>query len=114
MRRSAAPSVVWKKKKLADGSAQGLDSDGSPLAQSGEKQNHLDIYKEKENVSVEEPTAEDDMHAGRRTRQEAKVIKKNFALNSPNSIPICFAVKFTNLNRTAKKNLQGDGMYTPV
>lgn len=104
MRRSAAPSVVWKKKKLADGSALAVAVESSPSA--GEKVNHLDAYKEKENVPMIEEQVED---LGRRTRHEVRITKKNFAINDPAATPLCFAVKFINANRTAKKNLEGHG-----
>jgi len=105
MRRSACPSVVWKKKKLADGSALACDASGHPLPE--DKVNHLDVYKEKENVPAEEVLV--DELGPRRTRTEAKQVKKNFAFNDPNNAPLCFAVQFVNLNRTAKKNLSGYG-----
>lgn len=108
MRRSACPSIVWKKKKLEDGSALGLDANGEEVI-SGDKVNHLDMYKEKENIPVEPVLIEE--YEGRRSRHEPKVIKKNFVLNSGTSVPICFAVHFVNLNRTAKKNLQGFGTH---
>lgn len=107
MRRSSCPSVVWKKKKLADGSALGLDPNGEAVVV--DKINHLEMYKEKENLPVEEVVV--DEYEGRRSRHEAKVVRKNFALNSASAVPICFAVHFVNLNRTAKKNLSGHGTY---
>lgn len=106
MRRSACPSIVWKKKKLADGSALACDSNGNSLAT--DNVNHLDMYKEREPLATVEEVL--DELGPRRSRQEVKLVKKNYVINTPAAPPICFAVKFLNLNRTAKKNLQGDGM----
>jgi superfamily II DNA or RNA helicase len=100
---------VWKKKKLADGSALACDADGKGVE--AEKVNHLDAYKEKEEVATVEEVL--DVLGPRRTRQEVKEVKKNYVLNEGESKslpPLCFAVKFFNLNRSAKKNLQGDGI----
>lgn len=108
MKRSSAPSVVWKKKKEADGTSICVDENGRPLAAAnGEKINHLDWFTEKVMAAAEEEAPEE---RGRRTRVEVHITKKNFVLNSPASTPLCFAVVFTNNNREAKKNVSGDGM----
>jgi hypothetical protein len=106
MRRSACPSIVWKKKKMGDGSALDCDADGNPV--DVDKGNHLDAFKEKENVEV--VVEQIDELGSRRSRQEVKHVKKNIVINEPGAVPVCFAVKYFNLNRTAKKNLSGDGM----
>lgn len=95
--------MVWKKRKLADGSALKLDQNGSPVLP--DDINHLDIFSKQDKEVVEEEK-EDTLGIG---KHGGIITKKNFALNSANSLPICFAVKFTNQNRTAKKNLTGHG-----
>lgn len=95
MKKSLAPSSIYKKRKL------GEDAELRLNGKSDVKINHLDLFTLKPpSQELKEPEEE--------TNEE--IIKKNYVINGESSQEIAFAVSFKNNKRFAKTDLSGFGI----
>jgi hypothetical protein len=100
MRRSLAPSALFKRRKLDDEDSPPdslLGSKGKPI-------NHLARW---DPSNSDDTKPEEDANSA---QNDVEQIRKNYTLN-PNAIPVCFACTFTALNKLAKKDAKGDGSF---
>lgn len=98
MKRSLAPSILFKKRKLA-----GDDSMSLLHTAKMDGINHLDLFTTK----TPSPSTEDNEPE---TVDTSNNVLKNFVINSSGSPEIAFAVSFKNTKRFAKTDLSGHGM----
>lgn len=99
MKKSLAPSSIFKKRKLSEDSVE-IRLNGK----SDVKINHLEIFTLKP-VNQESSESKENEE-----ENNGEVIKKNFVINGESSQEIAFAVSFKNNKRFAKTDLSGYGI----
>lgn len=100
MKRSLAPSILFKKRKLIGDESLALHNISNV-----EGINHLELFTLKPSSPPnEDQKADEDVDTNNN-------VLKNYVINSPGSSEIAFAVSFRNTKRFAKTDLSGHGMF---
>lgn len=100
MRRSSAPSSLFKRAKLSASE----DACAEPTAEKLKSLNHLQRF----DLELLKPPKVAEIQDSSPDKENETVLKTNYSVY-PNGKPLCFAISFVNTNRTAKKDVSGDG-----